>query len=229
MSEGLESSTESTATDTGAEEASTPDIGEQLAALNQRLDTHFPAEQAEEAEPDAYDLYDLLSAEEDYDEGQAGYEEQPEPEYDPEEAGADENEAMELLHQIVQSQVADALNPTIEAIESRERHRELGELTEQYPQLNQPDVQQAIRARLAPLAQQYGNKALLTDAQLVETALLAHLASERAAGETSAQDARGRGAVLETGVGAANAGTEDSYEDEFKKAILSANDGGAFG
>lgn len=226
MSEGLETTTdESTATDTGGEEASTPDIGEQLAALNQRLDTHFPEQEAE-AEPDAYDLYDLLSAEED--EGE--YEEaEDQPEYDPEEAGPDENEAMELLHQIVNEQVSSAINPTIEAIEQRERHRELGELTEQYPQLAQPDVQQAIRNRLAPLAEQYGNRALLTDSQLVETALLAHLASERAAGETPADQARGQGASLETGVGAANTQTEDDYEDTFKRALLSGNNGGAFG
>ena len=223
MSEVAETTTETSgATDTGLETAATPDLSEQIAAINQRLDSVIPSQEADAGDDDL-DIFDILGSEDDevenFGEGQ-----EPSPE-----DGSNDNEALEFIENIVRERVEDALNPALAAIEARDRRRELGQLAEEHPDLAKPEVQQAIRNALGPLAQDYGNDALLTDPRLVKTALLAYRAAEVAASEPDAEEARGQGASLETGVGAAASGTEAGFEESVKRAFTEGGTGGVFG
>lgn len=200
----------------------TPDISEQLAAINTRLESLAP-QQEQQTEIGDQDLLNFLTAE-DGSEGDYGYADEA---VQGDEQPNEDDEALAAFNDAVRERVAESVEPYIEALEMQRRETAIGQLQQEFPQLKDPATVQAIKGQLQYAAQQYQNPALASDPHLVRMALLAHLGQAAAKNEVPAEQARSQGASIETGTGAGADG-QPSEEDQIKAAILGAATGGGY-
>lgn len=201
MDEETQDTTESTDSD-----SSTPDFSEQFTDLSNRLDqiTARLPEQQEEAEHDPADL--LLSEDDDY-----------EP-YSDDELEADDDQGYETPN-----------DPRLDRIENhlleREQERIVGDLQalgEKYPDMREQIPQ--IRAKLDQITD---DPAMRANPNLVENVYLALKAQADADAETPAEEARSRGARIETGA-SAGAPTEPDPDAAFIDAFGSGREESIF-
>ena len=221
---------------TGGENAGGDGIESQVQALRQRLDamdgnTGENAGQESTAQDDtplgAEDLLDILLGDDEED-GEAGTVQlqtpavQAQGELTPEQQA--EARAQQILDQAVERRVSEALeqrlNPFLDSVETRFRQGDLASLAEKYPELKTQDGAAAVRDRLAPYVDRYG-EGVRTDPGLVEMALRAERASQAGAEATPASQARDQGAHLETGTGVSGTGEKSAEEQEIE-AITNA-------
>jgi hypothetical protein len=104
---------------------------------------------------------------------------------------------------------------------TQERLSELNALVGEFPELSEEETQTKIAGALSPMADQYGD-AVLTDPRLIRQALIALKAEAASANETPAEEARNRGASLETEAGARSDNGESDYQTEAARAIVNA-------
>lgn len=203
----------------GGEQAQAPDLSEQVTALQQEIAALRGEVAPEPAE--SSDLYTQLSgAPEGEPAGYAPEGEYLEPGYD---YGQEQDDPFE---EAIRERVAEAMSPILESIETDRRRGQLEEVAEKHPELRDEATQQAIAARLAPLAERYGNELILTDPELVEATLVSIKAAQATASEVPAEQAVAQGARLETAAGAANPQAESTPEEQIKQGVLGHRGGG---
>lgn len=206
-----EETTEQTAVETAPEttepqapaqegsESTAPDLSEQVKLLKQRLDRDLPAQQEEPApQIDGASLADRLlgvDGDEDY-----------------EDTFAEEGEEEQEVHPIVQE--IEQIKGYLANREHQDRLGELNTLVNEYPELAETATQEKIAGALGPLADRYGD-AVLVEPTLIRQALLAIKAEAASAQETPAEEARNRGASLESEAGART----DSDEQDDNAAV----------
>lgn len=191
------------------ETSSAPDVSEQVQLLQQRLDRIENPTPAQQEQIDGATLADrLLGQDPDLEYEDALYEDEADP--------------------YQQAQQPDPYMEKISAIEgylqqqaTQERLGELNKLVGEFPELSEDETQQKIAGALSPMADQYGD-AVLTDPRLIRQALIALKAEAASANETPAEEARNRGASLETEAGARSDSGESDENAEIARAIVNA-------
>jgi hypothetical protein len=230
--EASETTTQPGAAPEGADPAAaaTPDVTEQFAQLEKRLDTIADRLPAEEQQEQPGDLFDTLYGDSDpYSDDpnygldpeyggpvQPGAEQQPQGGEQPEQA-----EAMAAVQQFISEQVAAQLEPHLAAQEEHQRRAALNDFAQQHPDVKDPQVLQHIAGQLRGVAEIYGDAAY-TDPRLVEAFYKSYKADAAAAAETPAEVAGQPGAVLETGTGPSqpSSGEGTTPEQRIKEAIF---------
>ena len=191
-----------------APQETAPDMSEQVQLLQQRLDRYEQQNQAQE-DPAPTDPVDgLLNAH--FGDEQDEYYEDVEDPYAPE-------------HQ-EQDPVAQELAAIKAHLNKQEYDRRVGEikaLAEDYPELLTAEGQQKIAQELAPDMDQYGEQ-ILTDPRHIKRALIVMKAEAASAKETPAEEARHRGASLESDAGARADDGADDYKSRAEQEILNA-------
>jgi hypothetical protein len=175
-----ESAYESVAAESTPDEAPTPpDVGEALAQMSEQLDNldqRLPAdEEYDDASWDSEFAYNPVVAE-------------PE----------GEDPGVAQIRDLLNEEVNARMQPYVDRIEEMHRDQQLLNLADQYPQLREPEVLDAVAGEAAELAQAYGVPGMATDPRIVERLFLAHQAS--AAAESMPPEAP-PGATLEVGAG----------------------------
>jgi len=124
----------------------------------------------------------------------------------------------DAIRDMVQDAIQDALAPHLRDLQLRDDARDIAQLKQRYPRLNEPKVGQAVSQLVQGLAERYGTEAIRTDPAVVELAYLAFEAQQQLqqagaqpASETSqapegaegapAEAGGSQGATLETGAG----------------------------
>ncbi len=157
-----------------------PDVGESLQRMNQRLEEL--SQRVDEAD-DGYDDEDDW----DHDDLQ----------YNPAIAQP-EDDQNEVLRQLLSEEVAEQVQPYVDAVENSFREQQILQLAERYPALREPETLDAVSSELEAFAQAYNTPGALTDPRLIEQFLVAHLAQQAVA---EAPEPSQDGAHLETGAG----------------------------
>jgi hypothetical protein len=198
----------------------TPDIGESLAAVNQRLDalsSRLPESEAPAETPGSEGLFEQLLAEAE------AYQPEPEAQVDPaaspEVQQQQHDEAMAQLAAFVDQRTEAALTPHFAALEQQRRSQEFKQLESTYPDIRKPDVLSKVFDRLNPIVEEAGDESLLTHPALVRMAYEAIKAEAASASETPAEDAVGRGAVVETGAGGRAPDTQLTPEEQIRQDL----------
>ncbi len=86
----------------------------------------------------------------------------------------------------IQSMVEQGINKGLEPIQQYMLGQQLSQLTEKYPEMQDPKVIQQLDQTTGMLAQQFGNPALATDPRIVEMAFKAYRADQLASQQTPA-------------------------------------------
>lgn len=195
--------------DTASEEApAAPDVSEQVALLQQRLDKVDPP-QPEAPDLDAATLADrLLGADPD-----ADYEDTL-PEY-----GDDQYQQQAANDPYMQE--IQGIKSYLQGEATKQRLGELDTLIDEFPELKTEETQQKVSGALNSLVEEYGDS-VLTNPRLLRTTLIALKAEAASANETPAEEARNRGASLETDAGARADSGESDYQSEVQRAIVEA-------
>ena len=187
---------------------STPDLSEQIAVLQQKLDERLPAPTQEQPITDGPSLAQALlgaEADEDYDDT-FEYGEEP---------VSDQQEPDPVLQRV------EGIENHLNQREYQARMTELSSLVEQYPDIGKREWQEKIAGALSPLADRYGDGILLEPAES-KRAYLAIKAEAVTASENPAEEARNRGASLEQEAGACSDGGELDEEEAIGDAIVKA-------
>lgn len=210
---------------TGGEQSqsSTPDLAGEIASLRETMESRMPApaDEPEELTGDFADaLYDAASGD-----VPAGEEQQ----YGEDNlVGAGEQDGFANqndLDSYIEAKVAERVDPYIASQMAQQQHTELNQLAERYPDIRKKETVDGIGQMLDPLARRTDNpEAIFTDPRLVELAYKAYRAEQASAGETPAEQARDRGATLETNAGVGEVEGEVSPESEVKQSILATRD-----
>ncbi len=181
----------------------TPDMSEAMAALDAKLDKLY----SRLPEEPRQDLSSTLTADE--------YEVEDEDDDDDQYQWQDPNaQAID--------QIYDYLNSEARA----KRDDQLEALTEKYDDIEEMGPQ--IAAVTRELAEEAGNPSLVDNPKLVERVYLSMKAEADAAAETPAEEARGRGARLETDASASGQ-QDDSEEDKFIRDFGKGRGSSVFG
>jgi hypothetical protein len=210
------------------QETPTPDLAESVAALTQRLDAAGFGPNGEEAEGEQQPVgdQDFIRALMDGGDYQQEYgDEETSDDSSGDEQPEAQEEVVDALDQYLRERDANVLGPALEQIEMRFRERDLKDLVNEYPDMRKPGVGEAIRAQLEHLAERYG-EGVYSDRDLVEQTFLTLRGKGAAANETSAEEARGQGAAIETGAGA-GIDSEDDIDTQITKRILEAGGAGS--
>lgn len=205
-----ETATQETTQDNGAaQETGPPDIHEALQSLDQKWDSRFselserlPEQQQEETRS----LTDLLTDDPDeptYEELMAQYGEEP---------GADEVDPVRAELDALKSYLIDK--------EEKERTGSIDSLEQEYPDIR--DHLPAIADEIDRIADELGGDVPLTPS-LVKLAYKSIKADAASASETPAEEARKRGASLETEAGAGQA-SEESEDENIMRQIATVRD-----
>jgi hypothetical protein len=104
---------------------------------------------------------------------------------------------------------------------TKQRLGELDTLIDEFPELKTEETQQKVSGALNSLVEEYGDS-VLTNPRLLRTTLIALKAEAASANETPAEEARNRGASLETDAGARADSGESDYQSEVQRAIVEA-------
>lgn len=210
------------------EESSSPDLSEQIANLEAKIDARFPQEPAEETDEEgpSDDVWSgLYGDEEEYDE-EGEYE-------DEEQYGAPQQQQQQpdgSLDPAVQQAILQAVAPELERIRGavgymaeEYRRGQINSLAEANPDLKRPDVQKAVASHLKNIAVATGSDVGLDDPRVVEIALRAVQAqrAQQAAPAPAEQEA-----PIETNASASVEGGVDS-DEQWRNEILQAG-GSAF-
>ena len=194
-----------------SQESAPPDIGDTLASLDQKWDSRFSQleERFPQPEPEVdRSLADLLTADDDlpdFDEIESQYGETPqahEQEVDPVAA-----ELATIRNYLIQQEEGNRVNG-INALEQK------------YPDIH--DHAREIADEVDRIADELGGDVPLTP-RLVELAYKSVKADAASANETPAEEARKRGASLETEAGAGQA-SEESEDENIMRRIATARD-----
>lgn len=192
-SESTETTESTEAPEPASTEASPPDVGEALQELRsemQNLASRVPEPPAPE-EPDI--VRSLL-----------GETAEPEPPAEePQTAEAPnplegDDQLLTELRQMMREEAESAFMPHLQQQEAERREKAIHALAEKYPDLKTPDVLDVVGERLGLMAKRYGQPAITTDPEWVETVYKAYKAEAAAAAETPAEGGV-PGASLEQG------------------------------
>ena len=215
--------------ETTQEAQSPPDVSEQIAALAKEVAAlKSPAPDAgprsiddllNSTPEDPQQVYDPYGQGVPPTQGGQPQVQEPEQNLDPQQAEA-------LFQQAIQERVQDAVYPYLESIDREMRRQQLTRMTEQFPELKDPEVVRAVHSRLAPVAERYDDPSLLSDPELVAQAVMAERAQRAAGSEVPAEQARNQGASLETGQGATAPQSEEDPIEAFKRDLLGPRGGG---
>lgn len=231
--EAVEASTEETLGAAGSEEprgaegveaGQSPDFGDQVDALRERIDAQEGNDDAEEAQtlPDDQSLADYLVANvtgaesgEEVDHEAFGGQPAGEPD--------ESDEIVAQLDAYIDQVVQERLEPVLSGMERDRQEGQLRSLADKYEDLRTPAVLDAIGARLGPLAEARQDETLLADPKLVELAYLAVKAEALSSAESPATP--GTGPALEKG-SPSKPTPSATPEEAIQQAIVGASGGG---
>lgn len=198
---------------TPQESSPSPDVSSQLQALTQEFQDFRSQVLPQQPEQPVYDQL-------------AGYGQQPftpsagEGQQQYVDPGYDPSVEADPYEETIRERVAEATFPILQTIEMDRRRDRLDSLAQTHPELKDRDFQEAITDRLAPMAERYGNEMILTDPDLIETALIAEKAARATANEVPAEQAVTQGARVESNAGAAAPEAELTPEQEIELGML---------
>lgn len=122
----------------------------------------------------------------------------------------DEAQAARVLQGLVQQQMTPALEqavgPLAEQLQQMRVESDARALIEQYPELGDPSVAEAVTKRADEMAKEIGNPDLAQSRQFIELVFKAQKADQRAAGEVPVGDLQSQS--LEGGAGAVPGGAD---------------------
>lgn len=183
-----------------------PDFSEQFTAIQDKLDRLAPPP------PTEADPTDLLG-DYNYDDEDTDTEPAYEPQYQQEQYQPPEDPRVAQLYEWATQR------------EQMEATQKLQALGEKYPDLKEPKMLDQVRAELDQIT---ADPVVRNNPRLVEKVYLAIKAEADANAETPAEEARGRGAKLETDA-SAGAASEPSPDDAFIEAFGKGRESSVFG
>jgi hypothetical protein len=109
----------------------------------------------------------------------------------------------------------------LEAREQADNDAELNRFADENPDVQKPEILNAVIEQVDEMARRAGDLGLRTDPAFLDLALKSVRADRAAQYEVPAEQARNQGASLETDAGASNQG-EDSYEEQERQRMRDA-------